>query len=339
MSETYPVDPGAFVNPAALPVASSPAAAPAAATSTAQTQQDAYLQYLRDQQAAQQNSLIAQLRTFAADNGLGPLLSGLEKYVRAGYTGDAVYLMTKNDPEYQAAYAARFAANAQRVKQGLPELSPATYIQMEQGYRSAMLNRGLPAGLFDNPDDFTTLIANDVSVQEVADRVDLALAVVNFDGNAQVKQDLADLYGITDVGQMAAYVLDPQRTQSFLTSQYNQNVRRASAQAAADTSGVGLSQGLRDLVAGVLTSNGSGAYQQASAGFQQVAQQQDRYQRLAALSGTSGTADELVSEQFGLTGAADVTNKKKLLASQERARFAGSSGVNATSLASGRRAQ
>jgi len=63
------------------------------------------------------------------------------------------------------------------------------------------------------------------------------------------------------------------------------------------------------------------------------------YQSLAARSKQVATADERVREQFGLTGGAGVTNKKKVLASQERPRFSGQSGLGASSLSTGRKAQ
>ena len=52
---------------------------------------------------------------------------------------------------------------------------------------------------------------------------------------------------------------------------------------------------------------------------------------LAKLSGDSLTADDLVSEQFGMKGAAGISNRKDVLASQERGRFSGGYGVDSKS--------
>lgn len=283
-----------------------------------------------------QNSMIAQLREFMAANGMSELVAAMEKYVRAGYTGDAVWVMARNDAQFKDAYAKRFAANAERAKLGLPELLPATYIEMEQGYRTAMLNRGMPAGLFDTPEDFTRLIARDVSVKEVAARLDGALDYINFDGNAAVKEELRARFGMTDA-EMAAYVLDPERTQSYLETEFTRNMRRANIAGAARNAGI--STALVDQASDMISSNAAQGFQQATDAFTNIAQQQEDYHRLAAMSGLSGTADELVTEAFGLSGADQVTNKKKVLASQERARFGGSSGLGSTSLSAGRGAQ
>lgn len=315
-------------------------------TTTAVTPVDpasSYYDWLKKQEEdrlkRQQDSLIAVMREFMAANGMTTLLSAVEKYVRMGYSGDAVYVMVKNDPQYRDAYNKRFAANAARAKAGLPELSPATYVEMEQGYRSAMMAAGFPSGLFDTTDDFTNLIARDVSVAEVERRIGGALDYINFSGNAAVKQQLRDIYGMSDA-QMAAYVLDPTRTLDYLSREMSKNLNRASVGGAAQNSGVGVSSALRDQVAemyGAYDSNQT--YLDASGKFTDVAAQAPLYQRLAAYSGEVGTTDELVQEQFSLSGASEVTNKKKTLASQERARFSGMSGLGGTSLSAGRRAQ
>lgn len=326
---------------AAQPVVTpKPAPAPTTQDTTQQSSApavDPYAEYLKQQETNRQNSLIAQLRDFMGTNGMGDLLSAMEKYVRAGYSGDAIWVMTKNDPQYQAAYNARFAANTARKQLGLPELLPSTYIEMEQGYRTAMLNRNMPAGLFDSPSDFTKLIEHDVSVKEVGDRLDVALEYINNNDNAAVRQQLREIYGMTD-NEMAAYVLDPGKTLDYLSREENKNLRRASVGGAAINQGVTVTGDVRDQIA-ELMSNPNLAYSQATQGFQNVATQSPLYERLAKLSDETGTQDELTREQFGLTGAADVTKKKNVLASQERARFGGSSGLGSTSLSAGRRAQ
>lgn len=332
------------------PVSAPTATASATPTGTTQQQQTqtvdpaaSYYDWLKKQEEDRvrrsQDSLIATMREFMAANGMTELLAAVEKYVRMGYSGDAVYVMVKNDPQYQAAYNTRFAANAERAKAGLPELSPATYVEMEQGYRSVMMAAGFPAGLFDQASDFTSLIARDVSVEEVGRRVGSALDYINYSGNANVRQQLRDLYGLSDA-QMAAYVLDPTRTLDFLEREMGNNLRRASVGGAAQTVGVGLSGNLRDQIAEVYGgASGDQVFADTTARFTDVATQAPLYQRLAAYSGEVGTTDELVQEEFSLSGASEVTNKKKTLASQERARFSGMSGLGSTSLSAGRRAQ
>jgi len=297
---------------------------------------DAQMDYMRDQETARQNNLISTMRVFMGENGMGELLAGMEKYVRQGYTGDQLWVMVSNDAEYQAAYNKRFAANAARAEKGLSKLLPATYIELESGYRSAMMSRGMPEGLFDNTDDFTDLIANDVSVREAERRLDLALEYINFSGNDNVKQELRDIYGMTE-GEMAAYVLDPERTADFLERESAGNLRKAAVGGAAENSMVALKDALRDEIANMYGgSTWERTYGETSQAFTSVAEQTPLYSRLGSLSKEDADSEDLVREQFNVTGAAEAAAKKNRLASAERARFSGRSGIGRTSLASKR---
>ena len=291
--------------------------------------------------AAQTNRLIDITRQYFKANGMEAFIGAMEKYVRAGYSGDDVMVMIKNDADYQQAWNKRFAGNAERIKNGLTELLPAAYIQMEQGYKTAMLKHQMPATLFDDPADFAALIANDVSAVEVNDRLQKASDYINYSGNAEVKRQLRELYGMSD-SEMAAYVLDPKRTMTYLDSETRRNMNKANVGGAAVTQGVDLGNALRDEIASSYDSINSAytsTFNDSTAKFGQVAKEAPAYQRLGALSNDVATADELVREQFSLAGGAGVTNKKKVLASQERARFSGQSGLGASSLSTGRKAQ
>ena len=294
-----------------------------------------------DAAAAQTNRLIDITREYFKANGMDAFINAMDKYVRAGYSGDDVMIMIKNDADYKDAWAKRFAGNAERVKNGLAELLPASYIAMEQGYKTAMLKHQMPSTLFDDPNDFATLIANDVSAVEVNDRLQKASDYINYAGNAEVKKQLRELYGMTDA-EMAAYVLDPKKTMTYLDSETRRNMNRANVGGAAVVQGFDLDKQLRDEISGyydTVNSAYTSTYADSTTKFGAVVQESPAYQRLGALSSEMATADELVREQFNLTGAADVTQKKKGLASQERARFAGQSGLGASSLSAGRKAQ
>ncbi len=123
--------------------------------------------------------------------------------------GDAL----RDTTEFQT----RFAANAARVKAGLPELSVTEYIGLEKGYEAAMRGSGLPAGFYDNPEDFANFISANTSVAEVQSRVnDGYKAVAN--ANPQVIAQMKELYGVGD-GELAAYFLDPQKATPILVRQ------------------------------------------------------------------------------------------------------------------------
>lgn len=331
------------------PISSSaPPAAPAAPAGgppppPAKSAEDLYWEqmagYAAADRANQQNALIEITRNYFKQNGMEAFIAGMEKYVRMGYTGDEIMVMLGNDKEYQEAWQKRFAGNALRKQNGLAELLPASYLELEQGYKQQYLKYGVPATLFDSPDDFAALIGRDVSVVEVSDRLGMASRYVNYAGNAEVKKQLQDIYDMTD-GEMMAYILDPKRTQAYLESETRRNFNRANVGGAAATQGVQLASDFRNEIADLYTSQGTDAsFGDANTRFAAVAQESPLYQRLGALSGEVADARELVREQFDMAGGSAVTTKKRGLASQERARFSGQSGLGNTSLSAGQRAQ
>lgn len=123
--------------------------------------------------------------------------------------GDAL----RDTTEFQT----RFAANAARVKAGLPELSVSEYIGLEKGYEAAMRGSGLPLGFYDDSTDFANFISSNTSVAEVQSRVnDGFKAVAN--SNPQVIAQMKELYGVGD-GELAAYFLDPAKATPILVRQ------------------------------------------------------------------------------------------------------------------------
>lgn len=292
-----------------------------------------------DSSAAAQNRLIEVTREYFRTNGMEAFIAGMEKYVRQGYTGDEIMVALKNDAAYKEAWDKRFAGNAQRRANGFAELLPSSYIALEQSYKSLMSRYGVPVTLFDSPDDFAELIGGDVSAVEVNDRLGEASAFVNYSGNEEVKRQLREIYGLTDQ-EMFAYVLNPDKTIDYLKSESRRNLNRANVGGAAAASGVRLASDFRDEIAKMYeSSNVSNSFADANNKFTNVAADQGNYSRLGALSGEVATAEELVREQFALTGGADIGNKKRSLAARERARFSGQSGLGASSLSAGRRAQ
>lgn len=290
---------------------------------------------------AQQDRLINITRDYFNRNGMGAFLSGMEKYIRLGYSGDEVMVMLANDADYKAEWDKRFAGNIKRRDKGLTELLPAAYLEMEQGYKQLYLKYGVPDQLFDDASDFADLIGNDVSAVEVNDRLSQAAQFVNYSGNAEVKRQLQDIYGMTD-GEMYAYMLDPERTQAYLESETKRNMHRANVGGAAATQGLSLASEFRDEIASMYdaaSSSYTSTFSDSTARFANVAKESPGYMRLAALSQEVASEGDLIREQFDLTGGAAITNKKRGLASQERARFSGSSGVGKNALSAGPRAR
>lgn len=298
-------------------------------------------QDLKEAQAAEDrrvNNALASVKTFFENYGMQSLWAGVESLIRNGYDdADTISGILSRDPNYQSAYYARFPAvqrirelNKTRQQQGLPvmaEPSPAAYVGLEEGYRMALV--GLPRGLWGTSADIADWIVKEVSPNEVAERVTVAKNYINYSTNSTIKNQLRSLYGMTDE-EMAAYVLDEERAKGYIETEYQKRLRQATVGGAAVDAGINLSDPVRDQLAGNDTYGQS--YGNTLAGMQSVAEIADTYNQLGRMSGINTTTEELVNDQFGLTGAADIATKKRKLSSQERARFGGASAITTTSL-------
>ena len=276
--------------------------------------------------------------------GMGSLWAGVDKLIRAGYTDlDTINTMLSQDANYQQAYYDRFPAvktirelNKQRTAQGLPPVAEPTakgYVELEKAYRQAL--KDLP-GTFGTAGDIAQWIVKDVSPTEVADRAAQAKNYITYSANGSIKEQLRKIYGMSDA-EMASYVLAPDRTLEMLKSEYNKRMAQATVGGAGIDAGLSLRDETRDMIAQNEAFGQS--YANTLAQMNSVKEIDDAYARLGRLSGVTTSTDELVTDQFGLKGAEAVTEKKKQLASQERARFSGSSGIGKTSLSAGRLAQ
>ena len=292
----------------------------------------------REAETRRINQALASMKGFFTTNGLMELWGGVDKYVREGYNDlDTILGILSRDSKYQDAYMNRFPAvkllrdeNAERLAQGLPpraEPTPAAYVALEASYRQALV--GLPDGLWGTKDDVAQWIVNEVSPQEVIDRVAMARNYINYDANQYVRAELRDIYNLTDE-EMVAYVLDAERTTSQLDFEYERRRSQANVGGGAAAQGVTLSDLLREEIGD--TQFGS-TFDMSSQTFSSVASESAAYERLGRLSRQETSQEDLIREAFGISGSASAGNKKKRLASQERARFGGQSAVSRTSLA------
>jgi len=136
--------------------------------------------------------------------GLGALASTIEGYLVGGDTPTVAMAKLRETPVYKT----RFKANELRRQKGIPALSEAEILANEMQYRQVMRSYGLPEGFYDSYEDFTNFIANDVSPQEVRDRVTLAAERYIF-APAEDKAQFSR-FGLTP-GQAIATILDPDR--------------------------------------------------------------------------------------------------------------------------------
>lgn len=253
--------------------------------------------------------IMAELRRYGLES-LGP---DVLRWVQEGYTSERIMIELPKT----AAYQKRFSANAERLKAGLPVLSPAEYLAVENSYREIMSTAGLPIGFYDEPSDFTSWIAQNVSPYEIQTRVRVASEMVS-----SLDQNALDAFGaFYSQGDMVAYALDRDRATAVLDRQW----RAAQIAGASRLVGFESDQQLSERLADMGVDRNS-----AQEGFAQAANLSRDVGRLSSLYG--GTYDETsaVGETFlSDTGAG---KERRRLASQERASFSGSSAASGQSL-------
>jgi hypothetical protein len=182
--------------------------------------------WAKDQAAEQErrrvNNVVTTLRGVMGTYGLSSLMGLIEGYVREGLEGEAVLAMIRDTSQYKE----RFPAMAALSSKGRA-ISEGEYIEFERN--AAQLERayGLPAGML-GKDTVTGLLSNEVSAQELEQRVTLAAAGA-FQASTEVRDTFSRFYGI-DSGGLTAYFLDPDKALPLLNKQYAASQIGAEAQ-------------------------------------------------------------------------------------------------------------
>ena len=259
----------------------------------------------RDAFAAIQNTL----KAFGLET-LAPKVLG---FIQQGYSTDTISILLPETPEYKQ----RFKANDARRAAGLPVLSPAEYLSVEDSYRQIMASAGLPPRFYDQADDFTSWIAGDVAPVEVQERVHVAQEML-YSTDPAALDEFRQAYSD---GDMIAYALDRERATQVLSQQWS----------AAQVRSTGAAQGLSVSVPEAERIGSLGLNQsQLRAGVGQAAAISQSARRLSTVYGGDYTAQDALDETF--FSDSNALRKRTRLASQERASFSGSSGVNQKSL-------
>lgn len=265
---------------------------------------------------ADRDAVVALQRLFRS-YGLAELSDDIVNFIQQGYSADTVALMLQDT----ASYKKRFAGNDARRRAGLPVLSPAEYLSVESSYRQVMESAGLPPKFYDSPKDFAKWIGDDVSPTEIKSRVDSAVKLVDA-VDPEIRREFRRWYSD---GEMYAYALDRKRTAEILDRQ----VRAAEVGMNLRRSGVDVGRLTAERI-GALGIEG-GAQQQGAA---QAAQYEQGFGMLGSLAGVE-YGDEAAAQDVFLNDE-EAGKVRRGLASQERGRFAGSSGANETTLSRAR---
>jgi hypothetical protein len=216
------------------------------------------------------------------------------------------------------AWKTRFAGNEMLKKAGVPVLSVAQYLSTEQSYAQVMKNYGLPKGFYDDHADFANFIGNNVSANELQQRVSMYADVAKRE-DPSVTAQLASM-GMSQ-GDLLAYVMDPTRAEPIIQQKYSTALLGGAARRnglvadnadLAHLSDLGISE------------------QQANQGFGQIGQDLPSLHTLGDIYGLNYDLHSAEADVF--ENNAQAGNVRKRLASQERGAFGGSAGTAQGSL-------
>jgi len=268
------------------------------------------------QQEQERKSIVAVLTDRFQKYGLGSLINKIKDLAIDGATEATITLALQESEEYKT----RFKANETRIAKGLKVLTPAEYLNNEDGYRQVLRAYGLKQ--FDTDAYVQQFIANDMSPTEFSNRVVTAVQRVQ-NADPAIVQQLRDYYGI---GQqdLVAYVLDPE-----------QQFQKIERQVAASEIGVAARrQGLRAGVSVAEQLAAQGVTQaEAQKGYATIADILPTAEKLSDIYGTTlDTYGQSEAEQEVFNSLASAQRKRQNLTKREVAAFSGAAGTNKTSL-------
>lgn len=236
------------------------------------------------------------LLDFLNEYGLGGLIGKIDTAIQddptqfqGPFATQAVFRTVRDTPEYKT----RFKGLDLRQKAGLPPISEAQYLQIEDDYRQALRTNGMPAGFYDTPEDFAKFIGNDVRGDELNTRIQGGYRAV-METEPGTRDELKRLYGLQD-SDIAAFFMDPERFRQSEAVRKAEAARRASA-AREQGIGIGATQA-EELVSRGITQA------QAQQGFSALAEQQGLFQPLMAGEEAIGQ-EEQIAAAFGTSAAA-----------------------------------
>jgi hypothetical protein len=224
------------------------------------------------------------LRSKLAEWGIDGLDDDVINTLVQGYSPAVATLALQDTPQYKK----RFAANDERLRKGLPVLSPAEYVATERSYISTLRKYGLPEGFYDQQEDFQKWLGADVSPEEMDQRANAARQAY-VDASPEVKDQWQNLYGLTP-GDAVASFLDEKTALNLI----NKRAQSVSIAAEAERAFHGQYQ-LSAQRAEELTMEGV-TQEKAQAGFNSVASRIDRDQMLGRMAGFDFTQREAENE-------------------------------------------
>lgn len=177
-------------------------------------------------------------------------------------------------------------------------MSPAEVLEYEKTVKQMMSAAGLPPTFYDEPRDFHKLILNDMSPQEVGERITQAFDYV-LSAPPEVRATFTAYYGVGQGdAQLAAWALDPDRTVRDIT----RATRTAYSGGMAERFGIKLDKAAAEKIADLPMGEAG-----IAEGFKNVAGMKGIFNEGLGDSGTDLTTDTGVQSVF--EGNADATQQ------------------------------
>jgi len=247
--------------------------------------------------------------------GLGTLATTIDDYIKQDLTASQIKINLLGT----TAYKERFPGMKALSDAG-KAVNEATYISMERGMVSVLKAYGLDDKVFGTTSKLGTIIANQVSVTEFENRVQMATDRVKK--NPDVLASLNQYYDV-DVSGAVSYLLDPKLGMDVVKKQirageigaaanmYNFNLSKTDAESYINVSGTSDLNALKD-------------------SFGRARLLADSQTRLAGIEGQNYNQLEAVASTLGDDKIRQLESQRRAL--REQARFAGQSGLTSSSL-------
>jgi hypothetical protein len=253
--------------------------------------------------------------------GLGTLADKIDEYIKQDLTASQIKINLVGTEEYKT----RFPGMASLAKAG-KAISEATYISTERAYDTVLRAQGLDTSVFGTTAKYGSYIANQVSPVEFETRVSIAADRVNK--NSDVVAALNQYYGVSKTGAIS-YLLDPALGLNIVQKE----ARAAEIGAAAAAANFSFGEG--QVGAGVAESFIN------AAGTQDLVSLKTEFGKARNLANVQGSLASIEGQKYSDLDAVTAVlaqDQQKILESQRRAareaaRFSGSSGITAGSLA------
>jgi hypothetical protein len=247
--------------------------------------------------------------------GLGTLASTIDDYIKQDLTASQIKINLLGT----TAYKNRFPGMAALSAAG-KAVNEATYISMERGMISVLKAYGLDDKVFGTTTKLGDVIANQVSVTEFENRVQMATDKVQK--NTDVLAALNTYYGV-DLAGAVSYLLDPKTGMDVVKKQ----IRASELGAAAQMYQFDLSKAAAESYINVSGTSDLNALKESFGKARILA---DTQTRLSQIEGTQYSELEAVAAQLGQDQQRQLESQRRAL--REQARFAGQSGVTTASL-------